>query len=122
VLLDTSVLVGLERGTAAIPRGEWPAIAAMTAAELLGGLERADPSRRASRYAYLEAVFGRIPTLAFDLTTARRYAALGATLERAGTAIGSPDLEIAATALTHNLPLVTLNRRHFARVPGLRLV
>lgn len=36
--------------------------------------------------------------------------------------IGGNDLWIAATALAHALPLVTRNRRHFERVPGLELV
>jgi predicted nucleic acid-binding protein len=32
-----------------------------------------------------------------------------------------PDALIAATALQHELPLMTRNRRHFDRVPGLEL-
>ncbi|HKP55044.1 MAG TPA: type II toxin-antitoxin system VapC family toxin [Chloroflexia bacterium] len=35
--------------------------------------------------------------------------------------IGQMDLLIAATALAHNLILVTGNRKHFARVPGLTI-
>ena len=38
-----------------------------------------------------------------------------------GQSIPDLDLLIAATALAHDLTLVTRNRRHFARVPGLRL-
>jgi tRNA(fMet)-specific endonuclease VapC len=33
--------------------------------------------------------------------------------------IGTQDLKIAATALANRLPLVTGNRRDFAKVPGL---
>ncbi|MEE8585180.1 MAG: type II toxin-antitoxin system VapC family toxin [Acidobacteriota bacterium] len=36
-----------------------------------------------------------------------------------GMLIGSNDIWIAATALAYSLPLVTANRRHFRRVPGL---
>lgn len=32
------------------------------------------------------------------------------------------DMLISATALTHNLPVMTLNAKHFERVSGLRLV
>lgn len=32
-----------------------------------------------------------------------------------------PDLLIAATALHHDLTLVTRNRKHFERIPGLDL-
>ena len=36
-----------------------------------------------------------------------------------GLLIGTNDLWIAATALAYDLPIVTRNRRHFLRVPGL---
>jgi len=41
---------------------------------------------------------------------------------RRQTAIPTPDALIAATALTHRIPLMTRNRRHFDRVPGLTVV
>jgi len=44
---------------------------------------------------------------------------LSAHLERKGQPIESADIFIAATALAHNLILVTRNQRHFERVPGL---
>jgi predicted nucleic acid-binding protein len=42
-------------------------------------------------------------------------------LKAAGRHIGDNDVWIAATALTHGLPLVSRNARHFSRVPGLIL-
>jgi len=38
-----------------------------------------------------------------------------------GLLIGTNDLWIAATALAYDLPVVTRNRRHFLRVPGLEV-
>lgn len=38
-----------------------------------------------------------------------------------GKTIGAADSIIAATALNYGLPLVTLNTKHFERVPGLEL-
>ena len=32
------------------------------------------------------------------------------------------DLFIAATAITHNLPIATLNRRHFERIDSLNIM
>jgi tRNA(fMet)-specific endonuclease VapC len=42
-------------------------------------------------------------------------------LRRNGNIIGDADLFIAATAIHHDLILVTRNVRHFQRVPGLKL-
>jgi len=43
-------------------------------------------------------------------------------LKGAGRHIGDNDIWIAATALAHGLPLVSLNGRHFGRVPGLQVL
>lgn len=51
-----------------------------------------------------------------------RYGEIYRHLQRAGTAIGSNDLWIAATAVAHEMPIVTRNDEHFSRVPGLEIV
>jgi tRNA(fMet)-specific endonuclease VapC len=51
----------------------------------------------------------------------RRYAQIRGRLRQQGTPIGELDTLVAATALHHNLTLVTRNRRHFDRVPGLKI-
>lgn len=43
-------------------------------------------------------------------------------MTRRETGIAVPDALIAATALTHRIPLMTRNRRHFDRVAELRVV
>jgi predicted nucleic acid-binding protein len=50
-----------------------------------------------------------------------RFARLRGQLRQRGRLIGDLDLLIAATALEHDLVLVTRNRRHFDRIPDLRL-
>lgn len=47
--------------------------------------------------------------------------AVRADLERVGALPGDADLQIAATALRHDLSLVTGNLRHHERVPGLKI-
>jgi tRNA(fMet)-specific endonuclease VapC len=49
------------------------------------------------------------------------FARTRADLRRSGQLIADLDLLIAATALHHDLTLLTRNVRHFARIPGLRL-
>jgi predicted nucleic acid-binding protein len=51
----------------------------------------------------------------------RRFADLRGTLRRFGNLIADMDLLIASTALVNDFTLVTRNRRHFDRVPGLDL-
>jgi len=36
--------------------------------------------------------------------------------------IGIKDVLVASVCLEHSLPLLTLNERHFSRVPGLRVL
>jgi predicted nucleic acid-binding protein len=59
-----------------------------------------------------------------DLNTAimQEFACLRGNLRSQGMLIGDFDLLIAATALHHNLILLTNNRTHFQRIPGLTLI
>lgn len=50
------------------------------------------------------------------------YGELYRYLQRNGMLIGSNDLWIAATAVAHQMPIVTRNRAHFSRVPGIEIV
>ena len=53
---------------------------------------------------------------------ARTHAEIWTDLAQRGEVIGAHDLWIAATALAHVFGMATGNRRHFGRVPGLRVV
>lgn len=122
-LLDTSVLVRAERAgwMLDLPAEEEVGIAAITAAELLHGVHRADPERRARRAAFVEHVLRTVDTLPFDLATARVHARLWADLAQAGRTIGPHDLMVAATAVARGWAVATVNTREFSRVPGLAL-
>jgi tRNA(fMet)-specific endonuclease VapC len=50
-----------------------------------------------------------------------RFARIRGSLRKAGQPIGVPDVIIAATAIHYGLALVTRNRRHYERIPGLKL-
>jgi tRNA(fMet)-specific endonuclease VapC len=128
VVLDSSLLIGAERGAVDFERflkslKTTPvALAAITAAELLHGCYRArDAGVRARRSAFVDAVLDLVPVLPFGLAEARRYAQLWAELAREGRVIGPHDMLIAATALARGYAVATLNHHEFARVAGLRL-
>jgi len=63
----------------------------------------------------------RIHCLPWDATTGLRWAQLLADLRTRGRSMPIKDSLIAATALVHDLPLATLNRRDF-EAAGVRLV
>lgn len=91
---------------------------AVTVGELFYGAHR---SGRPEHFLRLleERVWPHVRILPFDVPAAQVYGRLRADLERAGVALGEPDLRIAAIALAHSLVVVTGNVRHFSRVPGL---
>jgi predicted nucleic acid-binding protein len=60
-----------------------------------------------------------VAVLPLTRTIMRRFARLRGQLRTQGLTVQDPDLLIAATALTHDLTLVTRNLRHFGRIPDL---
>jgi tRNA(fMet)-specific endonuclease VapC len=68
-----------------------------------------------------ELVLPRLTILSYDVIVARRYGQIRAELERRGECLADADLQIGATALEHNLEVVTGNLKHFQRIPGLRV-
>ena len=124
IVLDSSILIALERGGGQVPTS-WLSqelgLAAITAAELLAGVHRAEAAHAATRAAFVEGVLAAIPTLPFGLTEARVYAQIEAELARAGTLIDRADLEIGATALARGWAVATLNAADFVRIRGLQV-
>jgi tRNA(fMet)-specific endonuclease VapC len=129
LILDTSILIAAEKQQFDLrrlfaARADEPFfIAAITAAELLHGVERAQPpARKKARSRYVEAILSEIEAIDFDLAVARRHAALWAAQEKAGKVIGSHDLLIAATALHCGYAVATCNLAEFRQVAGLRVI
>lgn len=128
LLIDTSVFIRIERSDETpeflLERlgDETIAVSAVTASELLHGVHRADSAlRRGRRERFVETVLRAVPTLPFTLEVARIHARLWADQLKGGTLIGAHDLLIAATAIAHDLTLLTHDKRHFERVEGLKL-
>ncbi len=123
-LLDTNVCIRVLNGSSAgvIERLEGldPSAVAMCAvvrAELVFGARKS--THVAENLRLVDALFEPFVCLPFDDRAAGAYGSVRADLERVGRPIGPNDLLIAATALAHDLILVTHNTSEFGRIPGL---
>ena len=107
------------RWLSAVPRAA-QFCSAVSIGELYRGAFRAP--NRDHHLANIEArVLAAITVLSYDRATARVYGEIAASLEVQGRRLADADLQIAATALRHDLEMVTGNVRHFERIPNLRL-
>lgn len=61
-------------------------------------------------------------SLPFTSDVAQQAGFLFQTLRQSNQLVEIRDILIAATAVTNNLPLMTLNKKHFQRIHGLRLI
>ena len=124
-LLDTNVCIRYLNGRSPAIRNKLQAtnardiyVCSIVKAELFYGAMRSNnPQRSLANQRKFLKLFTSLP---FDDDVALVYGDVRAYLAGQGTPIGSNDLQIAATALKHNLTLVTHNTREFARVPNLR--
>lgn len=128
VVIDTSVLIAAEKGEFYYPNfldslGEQDVcISAMTVSELLHGVERAKGKiQHDKRASFVQSIIKDYPVAHFGLHEAEIHARLWAGLAAQGILIGAHDLIIAATAVSLDYSLVTINHDEFSRVPGLRL-
>lgn len=131
IILDTNILIHLEiepnAGKKLIKSfsEEVFYITAVTVSELLAGVDLAkNAQQKIQRSIFVDKILKEIPVLNFDVPVAKVYAKLYAhVLKRKGRATqNAHDLQIAATAVYHAYPLMTLNQKDFKGLPGLQLV
>lgn len=72
---------------------------------------------RAGRLSDLQNVLPYVNILPIDFEIANRTSRLHSDLIGKNRDIGIKDVFIAATSLVYNIPILTYNRRHFARTP-----
>lgn len=121
-LVDTSVVIDLERlDTSDLPREL--AVSAVTLAELAAGPHATDdPAERARRQDRLQRVEATFEPVPVDGSVARAYGRVYAAVGAAGRKARGRrafDLLIAATAIAFGLPLYTRNPDDFAGLDGL---
>jgi tRNA(fMet)-specific endonuclease VapC len=120
--LDTNVLIAFLKGrdpgasaVAAAVRNANCFVTSISVYELLFGVSRA------GKHIGEDQLLSILATVPLDDTAARRAATLHDQLLRAGEDIGIKDVLIAAICLERQLPILTLNEKHFRRVPDLRV-
>lgn len=104
--------------------GVIPVLSFVSVAELHYGASMAGWGER--RRGELAESIRRYLIAPYDEDMAKLWGALKAQARRAGHALGADgqanDLWICATAIYHDAPLLTANRRHFEGFPGLSLL
>lgn len=123
ILADTSVLIDYFRKTdktkskliALFDQGYNFSISALTHYEVYSGATSA-------QLPFWASVLARTQVLPFDQIVAQIAVDINNVLKQKRKQIGMADLFIAATAISNNLSLATLNRKHFDRVDKLDLL
>ena len=125
VLLDTTFLIDAERDGSdldvVLDDEDDVAVAAITVAELLVGVELASDEYRAEREAFVDDIISSLPVIPYDLSVAAEHAKLLAAVKTVGRPRGAHDLVIAATARATNRTVVTADAAAFDGLPGVRV-
>ena len=123
ILVDTSILIDYYRKTdkeksawIALVRQEYSfAISAITKYEIYSG---ATPNQ----LTFWDNVLLAITIIPFDEVSVDTAVIINSALKKKRKQLDLADLFIAATAVAHNLPLATLNRKHFDQIDSLTIV
>jgi predicted nucleic acid-binding protein len=123
ICLDTSILIDFYRKTDKSKSVFFKltetyslfAVSAVTEYELyLGNSEEQN--------VFWDTFFSQIAVLPFDTKAAKKAVEIYKQLRQDNKLIEIPDILIAATALQNNIPIATLNKKHFERIKGLQIV
>ncbi len=121
-LLDTNIAIAfLENDTVVVQRvddADNVFLASVVVGELSYGAHKS--SRPRENLARVEALATQLPILICDVEVAWRYGEIKKALRDKGRPIPENDIWIAATALKHDLTLVTRDG-HFGEVAGLKV-
>jgi predicted nucleic acid-binding protein len=123
VLVDTSILIDYYRKTDKersvwinlVRQGYSFCVSAVTKYEIYAG---ATPKQ----LTFWNSIFLAITFMPLDEISVDTAVAINSELKKKRKQIDLADLFIAATAIAHNLSLVTLNKKHFDRIDALILI
>ena len=122
-MVDTSILIDYYRKTdkdnsawiGLVRKGYKFAISSVTKYEIYSGAS-------ATQLNFWNDVLKVIEVISLDETSVDIAVEINAALKQRRKQIDIADLFIAATALSHDLPFATLNKKHFERVDKLNIV
>lgn len=123
ILVDTSILIDYYRKTDKtksvwinlIDKGYEFAISVVTKYELYSGATQ-------SQISFWDTIISSLSVIPFDETCVDTAVQLNSTLKKKRKQIDIADLFIAATAVSFNLPIATLNKKHFDRIDEIIIV
>jgi tRNA(fMet)-specific endonuclease VapC len=123
ILVDTSILIDYYRKTdkansvwVSLVRQKYKfAISAITKYEIYSGATK-------SQLEFWNTVLQAILIIPFDEISADIAVSINHTLKQKRKQVDLADLFIGATAVAHNLPLATLNKKHFDRIDALEII
>jgi len=120
-IADTDVLIDYLAG-----KGEADAVERLLRLGAIGTtvisrFELLSSAKNPKQLARLLQLLEAVPPLGLDDAAADAASEVRRSLERSGTPIGMADSLIAGIVTTNGGTLLTRNRRHFERVPGLKL-
>ncbi len=122
-MVDTSILIDYYRKTekensvwvTLVGQGFSFAISAVTKYEVYSGVT-------ANQLTFWDNIFQAINVIPFVEIVVDAAVTLNSVLKKKRKQIDIADLFIAATAITHNLPFATLNKKHFDRTDTLNII
>ena len=77
---------------------------------------------RKSHADYWESLSDNLSVIPFDKACSNSAVTIYLDLLKANKMIDLADILIGATAVTHNIPIATLNIKHFDRIEGLEII
>jgi predicted nucleic acid-binding protein len=133
LILDSSVIIDAERRGETVEKliervvtavgDQEAALSAVGLTELVHGLYRAKTSAiRSRRQAFLDELLADLTVYPYTKETAMLAGQLDGEQQSKGVVIPFEDLLIGATALSLGYSVLTVNVRHFKKVPGLSVV
>ncbi len=121
-IADTDVLIDYLSGKGEADAVEQLLLRGAIRTTVISRFELLSGAKNAKQLARLLQLLEVVPSLGLDDASADAAAEIRRSLERAGNSIGMADSLIAGIVTTNGGVLLTRNRRHFERVPGIRLV